>query len=123
MRAALLLPCLVLSLYPACSAGFSVQLPQSHRAMKVGSVGPFRPPAREQRTSAAVPSMRQNDSDDESFKPPAVFSIENAGPWAILLVVLIFEGLATLPAKPCRSRWPRSSRWCWVSSMVFRARE
>lgn len=97
MRAALLLPCLVLSLYPACSAGFSVQLPQSHRAMQVGSVGPFRPPAREQRTSAAVPSMRQNDSDDESFKPPAVFSIENAGPWAILLVVLIFEGLATLP--------------------------
>ena len=35
-------------------------------------------------------------ADDDGWKSK-VFSVENAGPWLILIVVLSFEALATLP--------------------------
>jgi hypothetical protein len=48
----------------------------------------------QRRSRTAVMSQ---GGDDEDWKPPGLFSPQNAGPWAILLVVAVFQGLAALP--------------------------
>jgi hypothetical protein len=51
------------------------------------------------RASKQLPRPRASPvvmADDDGWKSK-VFSVENAGPWLILIVVLSFEALATLP--------------------------
>lgn len=42
-------------------------------------------------------AQKKNDDEEVEWKAPGVFSPENAGPWLILLVTGVFQGLATLP--------------------------
>lgn len=60
---------------------------------------------------AAAVSMMAKQDEPEEWKPPAVFSAQNAGPWAILVLVGTFHGVASRrPRAACGGR----VRGCWL---------
>ena len=80
---------LLLLLFAASSTALLLRgpLPSSPLAM---------PTANSAAVARSVLSMMARD-DEEEWKPPAVFSKENAAPWAIIFVTVVFQGLSTLP--------------------------
>ena len=47
--------------------------------------------------------------EPEEWSPPGVFSKENAGPWAILVIITAFQYMATLP---------RDSLPSWLQTLI-----
>jgi len=47
--------------------------------------------------------------EPEEWSPPGVFSKENAGPWAILVIITAFQYIATLP---------RDSLPLWLQTLI-----
>ena len=57
---------------------------------------------------AAAVSMMAKQDEPEEWKPPAVFSAQNAGPWAILVLVGTFQALL-----PIRDQLP-----VWLQDLI-----
>ena len=85
MRVDTLMPLVLCALTPASAFIATNGMMRRHAPATAGA--PARLPA--------VPCMAKKEEGVDRMSK--VFSPENAGPWAILIVVFVFEGLALLP--------------------------
>ena len=53
--------------------------------------------------AASVTMMAQDDGDEEEWKPPSIFSAQNAGPFLILIVIGVVQSL--LPIRESLPMW------------------
>ena len=90
---AMRLVALILALSPLAALGLVCGGP-GLRPRSLVSPSTASPPSPLRIVSA---SMRAGGDGEEEPWRIKVFSPENAGPWAILVVVIVFEGLAVLP--------------------------